>query len=56
VKTIRKRAVIEKERESIWLIFSMIWRSISVLSVKKHGDKVFHIGGIKNQMDSWRRG
>lgn len=49
----------EKERKkndsTYWLIFELIWRDYFRFICKKHGDKVFHIAGIKNQMDSWRR-
>jgi deoxyribodipyrimidine photo-lyase len=49
----------EKERKkndsTYWLIFELIWRDYFRFICKKHGDKVFHIAGIKSQMDSWRR-
>ena len=49
----------EKERKknesTYWLIFELIWRDYFRIICKKHGDKVFQIGGIKNQMDSWSR-
>ncbi|MDG1276650.1 MAG: DASH family cryptochrome [Algoriphagus sp.] len=49
----------EKERKkndsTYWLIFELIWRDYFRLISKKHGDHIFQISGIKNQMDSWRR-
>jgi deoxyribodipyrimidine photo-lyase len=49
----------EKERKknesTYWLIFELIWRDYFRFIAKKHGDKIFQISGIKNQMDSWSR-
>ncbi len=49
----------EKERKknesTYWLIFELIWRDYFRIICKKHGDKIFQIGGIKNQEDSWSR-
>ncbi len=49
----------EKERKknesTYWLIFELIWRDYFRFICKKHGDKIFQIGGIKNQEDSWSR-
>jgi len=49
----------EKERKkndsTYWLIFELIWRDYFRLISKKHGDRIFQLSGIKNQMDSWSR-
>lgn len=49
----------EKERKkndsTYWLVFELIWRDYFRFISKKHGEKVFQVAGIKNQMDSWRR-
>ncbi|MBN7814351.1 DASH family cryptochrome [Algoriphagus pacificus] len=49
----------EKERKkndsTYWLIFELLWRDYFRFICKKHGDQVFHISGIKNQVDSWNR-
>jgi deoxyribodipyrimidine photo-lyase len=49
----------EKERKkndsTYWLVFELIWRDYFRLICKKHGDLVFKVSGIKNQMDTWRR-
>jgi deoxyribodipyrimidine photo-lyase len=49
----------EKERKkndsTYWLIFELVWRDYFRFIAKKHGDKIFHIQGIKNQEDSWSR-
>ena len=49
----------EKERKknesTYWLIFELIWRDYFRIICKKHGDKIFQIGGIKKQEDSWSR-
>lgn len=45
----------EKNESTYWLIFELLWRDYFRIICKKHGDKVFQVGGIKNQMDSWSR-
>lgn len=45
----------KKNQSTYWLVFELIWRDYFRFICKKHGNKVFHIDGIKNQMDSWRR-
>lgn len=45
----------KKNESTYWLIFELIWRDYFRIICKKHGDKVFQVGGIKNQMDSWSR-
>ena len=49
----------EKERKkndsTYWLIFELIWRDYFRFISKKHGNKIFHLEGIRNQKDSWKR-
>lgn len=45
----------KKNQSTYWLVFELIWRDYFRLICKKHGTRVFHIGGIKHQKDSWRR-
>lgn len=45
----------KKNNSTYWLIFELIWRDYFRFIAQKHGDKIFHVGGIKNQVDSWRR-
>ncbi|TFV95740.1 DASH family cryptochrome [Algoriphagus kandeliae] len=45
----------KKNQSTYWLVFELIWRDYFRFITKKHGNKVFHIGGIKNLKDSWRR-
>ncbi len=48
----------EKERckndSTYWLVFELIWRDYFRLIAKKHGIKIFSLGGIRNQQDAWR--
>ncbi|WP_035467708.1 DASH family cryptochrome [Algoriphagus mannitolivorans] len=45
----------KKNDSTYWLIFELIWRDYFRFISKKHGDKIFHIEGIRHQKDSWRR-
>jgi len=45
----------KKNESTYWLVFELIWRDYFRIICKKHGDKVFQVGGIRNQMDSWSR-
>jgi deoxyribodipyrimidine photo-lyase len=49
----------EKERvkndSTYWLVFELIWRDYFRFIAKKHGTKIFQVGGIRNQVESWRR-
>ncbi|MCS5490946.1 DASH family cryptochrome [Algoriphagus limi] len=45
----------KKNQSTYWLVFELVWRDYFRFISKKHGNKVFHIGGIKNLKDSWRR-
>ncbi|NVJ86421.1 MAG: DASH family cryptochrome [Algoriphagus sp.] len=45
----------KKNQSTYWLVFELIWRDYFRFICKKHGNQVFHIGGIKHQEDSWRR-
>jgi deoxyribodipyrimidine photo-lyase len=49
----------EKERKkndsTYWLIFELIWRDYFRFISRKHGSRIFKIGGLKNQIDLWKR-
>ena len=45
----------KKNNSTYWLVFELIWRDYFRFIAQKHGDKIFHVEGIKNQVDSWRR-
>ena len=45
----------KKNQSTYWLVFELIWRDYFRFICKKHGVQVFHIEGIKNTKDSWRR-
>lgn len=49
----------EKERKkndsTYWLIFELIWRDYFRFISRKHGSSIFKIGGLKNQLDFWKR-
>lgn len=49
----RYEKVRKKNQSTYWLIFELIWRDYFRFICKKHGKKVFHLGGIKNNMDEW---
>jgi deoxyribodipyrimidine photo-lyase len=48
----------EKERiknsSTYWMIFELIWRDFFKYISLKHGDSIFHLGGILNKDYSWR--
>jgi deoxyribodipyrimidine photo-lyase len=44
-----------KNQSTYWLIFELIWRDYFRFICKKHGNKVFQIQGIKNQLGDWDR-
>jgi deoxyribodipyrimidine photo-lyase len=49
----------EKERvenqSTYWLIFELIWRDYFRFMCKKHGNKFFQLGGLKNNVENWKR-
>lgn len=45
----------KKNQSTYWLVFELIWRDYFRLICKKHGNKVFQLGGIKNNVDNWNR-
>jgi deoxyribodipyrimidine photo-lyase len=49
----------EKERvdnqSTYWLIFELIWRDYFRFMCKKHGNKFFQLGGLKNNVNKWKR-
>ena len=45
----------KKNQSTYWLIFELIWRDYFRFICKKHGEKVFQLGGIKNNVDKWSR-
>lgn len=44
-----------KNDSTYWLIFELIWRDYFRFIAKKHGTKLFQIGGIRNQVETWSR-
>ena len=38
-----------------WVIFELLWRDFFRLMGKKHGNKIFHKGGIKGEAPNWRK-
>lgn len=43
-----------KNESTYWLIFELIWRDYFKYISLKHGDAIFHLGGILNKDYSWR--
>lgn len=46
---------IKKNQSTYWMIFELIWRDYFKYISLKHGDKIFHLGGIKNMEYHWYR-
>jgi deoxyribodipyrimidine photo-lyase len=44
-----------KNQSTYWLIFELIWRDYFRFISKKHGNRIFQLGGIKNNVDKWSR-
>jgi len=44
-----------KNVSTYWVIFELIWRDFFRFSAAKHGDSLFHPGGIQNKEKSWSR-
>ena len=42
-----------KNQSTYWLIFELIWRDYFKYISLKHGDKIFHLGGILQKHYSW---
>lgn len=45
----------KKNQSTYWLIFELIWRDYFRFICRKHGNKVFQIRGIKNNVDNWSK-
>ncbi|MGB5942854.1 MAG: DASH family cryptochrome [Leeuwenhoekiella sp.] len=46
---------INKNQDTYWLIFELIWRDYFKYISLKHGDTLFHLGGIKQKEYDWNR-
>jgi len=46
---------IKKNQSTYWMIFELIWRDYFKYISLKHGDKIFHLDGIKNMEYHWYR-
>ncbi|MBW3469221.1 DASH family cryptochrome [Arthrospiribacter ruber] len=45
----------KKNQSTYWLIFELIWRDYFRFIAKKHGNRIFQLGGIKSNVDKWLR-
>ena len=50
----RYESMRQKNDSTYWLIFELIWRDYFRFIAKKHGVKIFQLGGIRNQADTWK--
>ncbi|WP_422083900.1 DASH family cryptochrome [Ulvibacterium sp.] len=46
--------VVRKNQDTYWLIFELIWRDFFKYVSLKHGNDIFHIGGILNRKYKWK--
>lgn len=53
VKKFEKK--LKSNDSTYWLIFELIWRDYFKYISLKHGDKIFHVGGIKNRELEWNQ-
>lgn len=44
---------VKKNQDTYWLIFELIWRDYFKYVSLKHGNKIFHLGGILNKDYHW---
>ncbi len=44
---------VKKNQDTYWLIFELIWRDYFKYVSLKHGDSIFHLGGILDKEYSW---
>lgn len=44
---------IKKNQDTYWLIFELIWRDYFKYISLKHGNKIFHLGGVLNKNYDW---
>ncbi len=44
---------VTKNQDTYWLIFELIWRDYFKYISLKHGDRIFHLGGILNKEYPW---
>jgi deoxyribodipyrimidine photo-lyase len=45
---------VHKNSSTYWMIFELIWRDFFKYISLKHGDAIFHLGGILNKKYHWR--
>ncbi len=45
---------VKKNQDTYWLVFELIWRDYFKYISLKHGDKIFHIGGILDKEYDWQ--
>lgn len=45
---------VKKNQDTYWLIFELIWRDYFKYVSLKHGNKIFHLGGILNKNYTWK--
>ena len=45
---------VQKNQSTYWLIFELIWRDYFKFISLKHGDKIFHLGGILAKDYHWK--
>lgn len=45
---------VRKNKDTYWLIFELIWRDYFKYISLKHGNKIFHLGGILNKKYDWQ--
>lgn len=45
---------VQKNQDTYWLIFELVWRDFFKYISLKHGDKIFHIKGILNKNYHWK--
>lgn len=50
----RFEAQITKNQDTYWLIFELIWRDYFKYVSLKHGDSIFHLGGILDKDYDWK--
>lgn len=44
---------VQKNQDTYWLIFELIWRDYFKFISLKHGNNIFHLGGILNKKYTW---
>jgi deoxyribodipyrimidine photo-lyase len=44
---------VKKNQDTYWMIFELIWRDYFKYISLKHGNKIFHLGGVLNKTYDW---